>query len=96
MGEGCSWYLGLLRGPGVTKTEATQGVEVEEERLPLADPPPPILLASHGLGCLGEGLHVGGGAGELHGHVLLQHLLVVNGCHGDGRRGHSPGRTGRG
>lgn len=36
---------------------------------------------------------MGGGAGELHGHVFLNHLLAVNGCHGDSRRGHSPGRT---
>lgn len=71
-------------------------MDVEEESLPLSNSPSPlILLASHDLGCLGEGLHVGGGAGELHGHVLLQHLLVVNGRHGDSRRGHSPGRTGR-
>lgn len=26
---------------------------------------------------------MGGRAGELHGHVLLKHLLVVNGRHGD-------------
>lgn len=26
---------------------------------------------------------MGGRAGELHGHVLLKYLLVVNGCHGD-------------
>lgn len=33
-----------MRGPGVTKTEATQGVEVEEERLPLPAPLPPFYL----------------------------------------------------
>lgn len=80
---------------GTADTEAAQRVDVEKERLPLPNPPAPVLLASHDLGCLGESLHVGGGARELHGHVLLHHLAVVNGCHGDSRRGHSPGRTGR-
>jgi hypothetical protein len=51
---------------------------------------PPIPFPSHGLGCLGEGLHVGGGAGELHGHIFLYHLLVLSGCHGDSRFGYSP------
>lgn len=52
--------------------------------------PSPIPLASHGLGCLGEGLHVGGGARELHGHIFLYHLLVLSSRHGDSRFGHSP------
>lgn len=79
-------------GPSSDKDWRPSEVGFEEGRH-LFPTPSSTPLASHDLGCLGEGLHVGGGAGKLHGHKLLYHMLVVSGSHGDSRLGHSPVQT---